>query len=206
MKWPVRHVNLSIDYYNRSFMVNQGAKVATSPVLAILDSDRVLPAGYFSRQPERRECVSTLYVDRALRDCDDQEIEDGTYPHVVVERSVTNEMHSMNIGSGNTMLWAEDFWKVNGMDESFVGYGYNDTDFATKLAKHGLKLTFLPVHEIHLYHERQLPSHEYQMSNLMNAIRYCNKWHVQPNQKIYSLAEKLNVDLSQHINTCKMFI
>lgn len=60
------------------------------------------------------------------------------------------------IQSFNMGVWREDILTVGGFDESFVGYGFEDTDLVMRLfrlgrrAKHG----FLASAVLHLHHER----------------------------------------------------
>jgi glycosyltransferase involved in cell wall biosynthesis len=64
------------------------------------------------------------------------------------------------IQSFNLGVWREDFMAVGGFDESFVGYGYEDTDLAFRLFRSGLRVKqgFLASAVLHLHHQqRPLP-------------------------------------------------
>jgi GT2 family glycosyltransferase len=62
------------------------------------------------------------------------------------------------IRGSNLGVWREDFLAVNGFDEAFEGWGYEDWDFVGRLSKRGVELKegrfVVPV--LHLWHE----SHE----------------------------------------------
>ena len=55
----------------------------------------------------------------------------------------------------NLGVWRDDFFAVNGFDESFCGWGYEDSDFAVRLIRHGVKIKdgrfAVPV--LHLWHK-----------------------------------------------------
>lgn len=55
----------------------------------------------------------------------------------------------------NLGVWRSDFLAVNGFDESFCGWGYEDSDFAVRLIRHGVKVKdgrfAVPV--LHLWHK-----------------------------------------------------
>lgn len=55
----------------------------------------------------------------------------------------------------NMSYWREDFIKINGYDEFFVGWGGEDWDFAHRLLRSGLKKRYLKFAGIvyHLWHE-----------------------------------------------------
>lgn len=54
----------------------------------------------------------------------------------------------------NVGVWAHDFHALDGMDEAFSGWGYEDSDFAVRLLRHGVRLKdgrfAVPV--LHLWH------------------------------------------------------
>lgn len=56
----------------------------------------------------------------------------------------------------NFALWRDDFFRVNGYDESFVGWGHEDTELAERLCNAGLKCKTVIGHAIvyHLDHPR----------------------------------------------------
>jgi glycosyltransferase involved in cell wall biosynthesis len=64
------------------------------------------------------------------------------------------------IQSFNLGVWREDLMAVGGFDESFVGYGFEDTDLALRLFRLGRKAKqgFLASAVLHLHHrQRPLP-------------------------------------------------
>jgi len=61
------------------------------------------------------------------------------------------------IRGSNLGVWREDFVAVNGFDEEFEGWGYEDWDFVSRLSKRGVRYKegrfAVPV--LHLWHESQ---------------------------------------------------
>lgn len=63
----------------------------------------------------------------------------------------------------NLGVWRNDFVNINGFDESFVGWGFEDSDLVIRLFNHGIKRKdgrfAVPV--IHLWHKENDRSHEF---------------------------------------------
>ncbi len=66
------------------------------------------------------------------------------------------------IRSCNMAVWRSDFEKVEGFDESFVGWGHEDADFVLRLHNLGLarKNGFCATEVFHLWHKEASRSHE----------------------------------------------
>ena len=64
------------------------------------------------------------------------------------------------------------FEKVGGFDESFIGYGAEDTDFAMMFHKAGVKQIFVRDYVLHQYHDKYDPPLNYFDSIIENATRY----------------------------------
>lgn len=60
------------------------------------------------------------------------------------------------IRSCNFALWRDDFWAVNGFDESFEGWGHEDADLVLRLHQYGLrrKNGFFSTEVYHLWHRQ----------------------------------------------------
>lgn len=57
----------------------------------------------------------------------------------------------------NLGLWREDFIAVNGLDENFTGWGFEDSDLVIRLQRKGIKKKFgkYAVEVLHLWHPSQ---------------------------------------------------
>jgi glycosyltransferase involved in cell wall biosynthesis len=62
----------------------------------------------------------------------------------------------------NLAAWRSDFMSINGFDEDFVGWGYEDSDFVQRLLNAGLRrrMTRWAVPVLHLWHPAQDRSRE----------------------------------------------
>lgn len=74
--------------------------------------------------------------------------------------------------SCNLGLWKEDFLTVNGFDENFIGWGYEDSDLVIRLIRAGIKRKSgkfaIPV--IHLWHQQNDRAQEQINLNLLKQI------------------------------------
>lgn len=64
--------------------------------------------------------------------------------------------------SCNLAMWKDDFLSVDGFDESFIGWGYDDADLVCRLMKRGVlrKKGNFAVTVIHLWHENAARDNE----------------------------------------------
>ena len=189
----IKNYNLSLPIYNKPKMVNLGVSKAKADAIVILDSDRILPEGYFERALSKLDhqcCVSTLPLFKIKHDVNDFDLENRNFSIISDMRSSTNEMHYKNMFSGNTMMRRNDYVE---MDESFVGYGYNDTDATKQLESLGYKFIWLNEEELHLHHILEKPFNEFIKSNVMNGIRYCIKWGLEPTGKLLKESKETGI-------------
>lgn len=202
----VKHINLGREAYNKPLMNNLGVREASGDVIVLLDSDRVLPHGYFTRQVcsvQPRQCISTTELWKLKRPATDAEIDALSVPREPDYRTKTNEMHTKNMFSGNTVMRKADYLAAGGMDESFEGYGYNDTDFTQTMTKHGAVFVWTADLELHLHHPPGLQGRAMIESNVRNGIRYCNKWRLKPGPILARRAKDIGIDLADHVNLLK---
>ncbi|PRP61140.1 hypothetical protein C7B72_23620 [Bacillus halotolerans] len=89
----------------------------------------------------------------------------------------------------NMGVWRADVYAVNGFDESFTGWGYEDSDFAIRLLRAGIKRLdgryYAPV--FHLWHRENSRGQE--QENLMRLQQVIDGTHSQA-----------HVGISQYLN------
>jgi len=85
------------------------------------------------------------------------------------------------------------FEKIGGFDESFIGYGAEDTDFAMMFHRADVKLIFVHDFVLHQYHDKYDPPVNHFQSIIENAIRYKQKWKVLPMQRWLKAFEKMGL-------------
>lgn len=77
----------------------------------------------------------------------------------------------------NFAISAGDFARSGGFDETFVGYGGEDTDFGRTIAKHGISIHWVRgAKAYHQYHPHHMPPVHHIDSVLANAHRFQQKW------------------------------
>ena len=75
------------------------------------------------------------------------------------------------IRSCNFGCWRTDFERVNGFDESFVGWGHEDADFVLRLHNSGVarKNGFCATEVFHLWHKEAARDHESRNAGVVRA-------------------------------------
>jgi len=174
-------VNLQTPDYNRPRMCNIGVAMTQYDLCVLLDSDRVLPEDYYLKLLNMpRGCVcSAKYLYQLCKPHSDEKILSGQVIKEEDFRSATVEPMKKNAFSGNTTIWRSDYQQ---MDESFIGYGFNDNDACQTAMAAGLELRLLDQVELHLYHRPLVTmdnnsNRENRLKTLEeNFIRYQTKW------------------------------
>lgn len=77
----------------------------------------------------------------------------------------------------NLAIWKEDFVAVNGMDESFTGWGYEDSDLVIRILRSGIKRKSgkFSVPVIHLWHPENDRSREEENIKKLKEIETGNR-------------------------------
>lgn len=181
-----RVINMELPEYRKPLMCNVGVSEAKGDVVALMDSDRIMPSGYFSRasrEVKRGQFMSCKRILNLSRPHSDDEIDRGEIEFEEEWRAEGYELWRRNLFSGNTVFHKEDYLKAGGMDESFVGYGFADTDMTMNVMSRG----FLPVWseetELHLHHVKNVSwdggIHGRETRTRMaeaNMCRFLKKW------------------------------
>jgi hypothetical protein len=181
-----RLYNMGLKNYEKPRMCNFGVSKAKFEVVALLDSDRVLPAGHFGRVESMIgpgklfSCGRILCLDTSYSDDD---IESGRFGYEVEEKSRGWEVRRKNLFSGNTTFMKADYLSAGGMDERFVGYGFADNDMTYNVLHRGMEAVWVEGDELHLHHEREtMESGEmvgfdrYRETSQRNLCRFLRKW------------------------------
>lgn len=175
------HVNKNVECMQLPILTNEGMKLAKSKKAIILESDRILPEGYFEtviNQLEPGLQITTLPMFKAERLASDEEIISGDYPKHREDRSTVCEIGRRNMWSGNSAVMVEDYWRVGGMDEEYKGYGWADNDMTLTMEAGGVKSIWRDEMEIHLWHT-SAGYGKIDETNFFvkNGVRFCRKWN-----------------------------
>lgn len=154
---------------------NEGAAVSTAPYLLFTDGDCVLPRDHLRHHLAIRrrgrvvggDCIR-LDAETSFR-IDVDAIRGGEIARFVPRgeawrirlkglRAKAYEWTRVplrpRLSGNNIAVWRDDFERVNGFDECFVGWGLEDRDLQCRLERLGLRVTsiLLATAPIHLWH------------------------------------------------------
>jgi len=198
----VKHINLECDTYCKPKMTNAGVAVSQGDVLVLLDSDRILPYGYYTRlipQMKEKQVITTQNLYTFDQPYEDDEIESGKVRKKPDFRSLTNQGRYKNMFSGNTIMWRSDYDAIGGYDENYVGYGFSDTDMTRNALLNDLKMVFKQEDEYHLFHDQiydwesgHIHKDEYRIISAINSVYYCNKWKIEADKGVNELWEEVS--------------
>lgn len=190
-----RVYNMDLENYEKPKMCNFGVSKAKGDVVAILDSDRVLPRGYFGEVAERIRKGAMFSCERLLtlnRPYSDEELERDDLDYKLETKSRYWEIRHKNLFSGNTTFMKEDYLSSGGMDENFVGYGFADNDMTYNVMKKGIRPVWMEGDELHLHHERDAMQGRtmvdfeiYKHTSQRNLNRFLRKWKLREYKKFY---------------------
>lgn len=194
-------VQLHSKEYCRAKMCNLGVAQSQSEIIILLDSDRILADKYFTKvcsSINPSQCVTTKNLWQITHAATDEEIISGNYGVYPDHRSTSNEMHKKGMFSGNTVMFKTDYLDIGGMDESFVGYGYQDIDFEKTAINKGMEMVFLDDKELHLHHPK-IPPEEVRSSTVKNGIKYCRKWGLTPEPLLIERGNLSGIDVAKEV-------
>ncbi|MFM9058851.1 MAG: glycosyltransferase [Planctomycetaceae bacterium] len=159
--FPVAFTTLPHDGFRLARTRNQGARLAVGRALLFLDGDCVLPRDHVAAHLDRLAPGRALLgfcarLDEAVsRSLDVADLRPGTIRRLVprAERAALAARHRKatwhaafrhatkpRLAGGNFSVWREDFARVNGCDERFVGWGQEDDDLGLRLRASGVRL------------------------------------------------------------------
>jgi glycosyltransferase involved in cell wall biosynthesis len=101
------------------------------------------------------------------------------------------------IRSCNFGVWRDDFFKVNGFDETFQGWGHEDADLALRLCHLGLKRKdgFMATEVFHLWHPENARQHE--SSNKQRVVQRMQTNQVQADRGLRQIEVDSTVKITQ---------
>ena len=175
VEFRVAFTTLPHDGFRLARTRNQGARLATGRALLFLDGDCVLPRDHVAAHLERLRPGRALLGYCARLDEPRSRVLDaaGLTPDAVrrlvpaAERAALRARHRKmlwhrvvrhptkpRLAGGNFSVWREDFARVNGFDERFVGWGQEDDDLGLRLRAAGVRLESVLdlTRSLHVWH------------------------------------------------------
>ena len=146
----------SPDYlYNRSWALNEGCKLARGRILVLHDGDMLVPADYALEMQYQIDAgfdVANLKRFIAYLDESSSKV---VFSSQRVNGPLRSEEMIQNLCAGGSIGVTKDaYFGIGAMDEEFVGWGGEDTEFwdrcqTLRVANH----TYMPI--VHLWHSSQ---------------------------------------------------
>lgn len=188
-------LNLNLKNMHLPYVTNVGVEDAETDKIIILESDRLLPPGYFMdviNQLEEGVQITCLNMKKLTKTATDEEIRQNTFEYVDEHRDPQNRIGMRSVWSGNTAIMKSDYYRVGKMDEKYVGYGWADSDMTATMEKGGVKSVFRPEIELHLWHAPATYGEGDQKQLFINnGLHFCKKWG-------HSLPDWFRQEIAQH--------
>ena len=177
-----RNFNLDLDEMRLPQVTNFGVDQTTCDKIFLLDSDRILPKGYFAdvlNQIKEGIQISIFRSKKLDNPHSDEQIINDELQFTWDNHTTTNDLTMKGMWSGNTAFIKSDFIKSGKMDEGFFGYGWEDTDMCLATQKAGIESIYREETEIHLWHPRMTYGTTKDQKKLFvdSGIRFCKKWN-----------------------------
>ncbi len=172
VSYPVRFVTHPHQAFQLSRSRNEGFAATTAPYVVFLDGDCVLPPDHLFQQLKRRRpgVVMGAYCCRLDEATSNRitvdTIQSGEYGRWIPRSELRklgvlawkSSFYSLirhptkpRLFGGNVAIWREDYEKVNGFDENFVGWGGEDDDMRFRLRAAGVQIRSI-LHWTRTYH------------------------------------------------------
>ena len=179
--------NLKLPSYNKGVMCNFGVRQARNEIVALLDCDRILPAGYFQRvaaELQPGDFVSTYKMYRVPVGYTNEELQRVNPQKLRKDfKHKNNKLFGKNLFSGHTVFFKQEYLELGGMDEAYNGYGFVDNDMTNIVMPHK-RIVWREDVELHLFHEPYVNFQDaycrkaLKLFTCYNALRYHRKWQI----------------------------
>ena len=175
--FPVRWTTHDHTGFRLATCRNEGVASSTAPYLIFLDGDLLVPPDFIAKQLARRiphvaMAGDSCYLDReTTARISEVEIRSGKFLEWVPPREKRRLARKAfrarlynwirhptcpRLKGGNIAMGREDYERVNGYDENFMGWGLEETDLQYRLSRCGVrfKSSLDWTTTYHLWHER----------------------------------------------------
>lgn len=161
-------------------LTNLGVKNCNTEKIIVIESDRILPSGYFQSvidELKQGVQITCLNMKKLTKEVSDLEINNNNFEYKKEIRDKNNAIGSRNMWSGNTAFFKSDYYKAGLMDESYIGYGWADSDMTNAMNSIGVKSIYKEDEEIHLWHPPSTyGSGDQKQLFINNGLKFCKKW------------------------------
>ena len=186
---------------------NMGIKASKTENIVFIDVDCMVSPTLFesllgSLQADKIIAAYPLYLPIVPENEDFSQLLNQSVAHPARERIPSGErVPHLQFWSLIFAVEKQTFMKIGGFDESFIGYGAEDTDFSMTFHTRGVEHIFVKDYILHQYHDKYDPPLNHFDSIIKNAQRYQKKWSVLPMQKWLKAFEELDlIKIDQYEN------
>jgi GT2 family glycosyltransferase len=178
---------------------NKGITATKTCNVIFIDVDCIVSPTLFASllialQPENIIAAYPLYLPVVPNTGNYGDVKNKAVPHPSREHiPVGQPVQHLQFWSLIFAIQKQTFEKIGGFDESFTGYGAEDTDFAMMFHEAGVQQIFVRDYVLHQYHDKHDPPLNYFDSIIENAKRYQKKWGVLPMQRWLKAFEELGL-------------
>jgi glycosyltransferase involved in cell wall biosynthesis len=174
--FPVRFTTQPHDGFRLARVRNEAARLAAGTYLLFLDGDCIVPRHHVAAHVARRRPGTALlgYCARLpaeatrllspehLAAADLAALVPASERRSLARRRRRARWHAIlrhptkpRLAGGDFGVWRDDFERVNGFDERFVGWGQEDDDLGLRLRASGVRLETIlgRTHSLHVWHE-----------------------------------------------------
>jgi len=218
-EWNIFEFLRSKEFYCWADTLNFGVSTAKNKIIIYMDSDRILPKNFFELCFDKIENNSFIYpknLYKIKKHCSFEELKTirdnfDNYKNLLEADHRHNNPYKQVSGtnpfSGCVCFYRDDFINHGGFDDEFIGWGYPDSDFFMKTTKHGCKFISLDINELHQKHDRNVLEYEFELHNIFNLKKYCDKWSIETNEIIEKCNKhKIKIDDLYSSKTLKEFL
>ncbi|GHC30329.1 glycosyl transferase family A [Kushneria pakistanensis] len=200
--FPVQHVMVEGDALPLARARNAAVEAASFEALVFLDVDCIASPGLIKRYHEALQTKAALYIGEvhylpadAVRYRGDHDSKNGHDGGDMDLERLTQlgerhparpalSPHEMRHEADHGQLWGlsfalmrTDHWRAGGMDEGYVGYGGEETDYAWRLAAAEIPLYWLGgALAWHQHHPLHAPPYPHLEAIVANARRFHARW------------------------------
>jgi len=183
----------SADYlYNRSWALNEGVRLAIGDIVVLHDGDMLVSAEYAAEFVHQvNQGFDVVNLKRFIAYLDESSTGD-VFEQQKIVGALRSEQIIANLCAGGSLgITKQAYWSIGGMDEEFVGWGGEDTEFwdrcqTLRVANH----TYMPI--VHLWHPSQPGKAEKNGLGRSTADLFQQKMALSAQTRIEQLQSKLN--------------